>query len=106
MIENSDMKKIEIVSRNKTASEILIATSDLLDARGKDYDKPEGERSMQSIVAAFNAITGQKLTECEGWAFMACLKLVRAFSGDSMHHDSLDDLVAYSALLNEAGRKD
>lgn len=89
-------------TEKRTASDYLDRASALLTERGKQYDKPEGERSMAATVAAFNAMTGRDLSEAEGWAFMATLKLVRNFSRDKPHADSLDDLIAYSALLAEA----
>lgn len=70
--------------------------------RAKTYEQPEGERSMAKTVAAFNAITGQELTETQGWLFMACLKNVRAFSVKTPHRDSLEDGIAYQALMAES----
>ena len=59
------------------APEILNRASDIMDERAKQYDSPQGERSMGKAVAAFNAITGHKLTEANGWLLMALLKMVR-----------------------------
>jgi len=83
------------------AAELLGRAAALLTERGKDYDKPEGERSMAKTVEAFNAITRCELTEAEGWLFMMCLKQVRAFNAESPHEDSLHDLIAYAALMAE-----
>jgi len=83
------------------APELLGRAAALLTERGKDYDKPEGERSMTKTVEAFNAITGRDLTVTEGWLFMSCLKQVRTFTGSTPHEDSLHDLIAYSALMAE-----
>jgi hypothetical protein len=70
--------------------------------RAATYDKPEGERSMGKTVEAFNAITGRDLTESEGWLMMALLKMVRSQQRKEPHADSVEDLVAYSALFGEA----
>lgn len=75
----------------------------LMRERGKQYDKPEGERSMARTVAAFNAVTGRDLTEPEGWLLMLLLKQVRQWQQPGKYHaDSAEDGVAYSALLAEA----
>lgn len=84
------------------APELLGKAAALMHARGKTYDAPEGERSMGKTVAAFNAITGRDLTESEGWLLMCVLKSVRAASRKEPHRDSLEDLIAYAALLAEA----
>lgn len=79
----------------------------VLSERGKQYD-PAGksERSMEKIVAAFALITGKKLTEAEGWMFMAVLKQVRSFQRPGFHADSAQDFVCYSALYGEAKAKE
>ena len=73
-----------------------------MEERASEYDKPEGERSVPAIVAAFNAITGHNMTEAEGWLFLQLLKQVRLFSASGFHQDSAEDNVAYGALLAEA----
>lgn len=83
------------------AHNILTTAADTLDQRGKDYDQPEGERSMGRIVATFNALTGHDLTEPEGWQFMACLKLVRMQTAADPT-DSAVDCAAHAALAGEA----
>lgn len=83
------------------ANEILTAAVATLDQRGKDYDQPDGERSMGRIVAAFNALTGHEMTEAEGWQFMAVLKLVRMDTAADPT-DSAVDCAAYAALAGEA----
>jgi hypothetical protein len=85
------------------APELLGRAAALLTERGKDYDKPDGERSMSKTVDAFNVITGLGMTETQGWLFMMCLKQVRAFTGTAPHEDSLHDLIAYAALMAEEG---
>lgn len=72
--------------------------------RALEYDKPGGERSMAATVAAFNAVTGQSLSESEGWMFMECLKAVRDFTTPGGHADSQEDRIAYAALGAEARR--
>jgi len=84
------------------APELLGRAAALLFERGKEYDKPEGERSMGRTVAAFNAVTGRDLSESEGWLFMVLLKQVRGFTRSGYHADSFDDLMAYAALMAEA----
>jgi hypothetical protein len=92
------------------ASDVLNKAAQHMRDRAATYDKPEGERSMEKTVAAFNAITGQDLTTAEGWEFMAVLKQVRAFQNPAKPHvDSLEDGPAYLALLAEemtSGEKD
>jgi len=84
------------------AAELLGRAAALLHERGKEYDKPGGERSMGRTVAAFNAITGRDLTESEGWLIMSVLKQVRGFTRSGYHEDSHNDLIAYTALMAEA----
>lgn len=84
------------------APEILTRSAEIMAERAKQYDSPEGERSMGKAVAAFNAITGQSLSEANGWLLMALLKMVRDNTTDKPHEDSLHDLVAYGALYGEA----
>jgi hypothetical protein len=73
-----------------------------MEARAKEYDQPEGERSMGKTVEAFNSITGRDLTEAEGWLFMEILKNVRMFQAPGYHADSAEDCIAYAALKAEA----
>lgn len=70
--------------------------------RAEQYDSPEGERSMESAVEAFNAITGCDLNESEGWTFMQVLKLVRANQGGPFNPDHYEDLAAYAGLHGES----
>ena len=75
----------------------------LLEERGKDYDQPQGERSMGKTVQAFNAITGHTLKESEGWLLLQLLKDVRQWSNpNSYHADSAEDCISYAALKAEA----
>lgn len=85
------------------AEQFLRQGADVLAERGKEYDKPEGERSMARCVAAFNAITGKDLTEAEGWLLLQTLKDVRQWQNPGRYHeDSAVDCVNYSALKAEA----
>ena len=85
------------------AEKILGQAAELMAERGRQYDKPEGERSMAACIAAFNAITGRSLTESEGWLIMSLLKMVRQWQNpNKVHIDSLLDGVAYMALLAES----
>lgn len=85
------------------AHEFLGKAQALMLERGKQYDKPEGERSMGTAVAAFNTITGQSLTEAEGWLLLQVLKDVRQWQNPASYHaDSAEDCVAYAALKAEA----
>lgn len=74
--------------------------------RGKQYDKPDGERSMAQTVAAFNAITGGTLRESDGWLLLALLKMVRDNQRQAPHSDSCLDLVAYAGLYAESRLSD
>ncbi len=85
-----------------TAPELLTKAAAIMTQRGAQYDKPDGERSMAATVAAFNAITGQSLTESHGWLLMAVLKMVRDNQREAPHQDSCEDLIAYAALYGEA----
>ena len=84
------------------APELLQKAASIMQERGKQYDKPEGERSMEATVNAFNAITGLELTTSDGWLLMVLLKLVRDSQREQAHEDSCHDLIAYSALYAEA----
>lgn len=79
---------------------ILGEATKTLSQRGVDYDAPQGERSMEHAVAIFNTITGNKLTESEGWTFMLAVKLARAQRGKPKT-DTYVDLAGYAALLAE-----
>lgn len=84
------------------AAELLGRAAKHMRDRAATYDKPEGERSMGRAVDAFNAVTGHTLKESEGWLFMALLKAVRSETRSEPHQDSLEDLIAYTALYAEA----
>ena len=84
------------------APELLGRAAAHMHDRAATYDAPAGERSMGKTVAAFNAITGRDMAESEGWLFMSLLKAVRSETRSAPHPDSLEDMIAYSALYAEA----
>jgi len=85
-----------------TAPGLLNRAADIMQERAKQYDRPEGERSMGAAVKAFNAITGRDLKESEGWLLLQVLKDVRQWQRPDFHADSAEDCIAYSALKAEA----
>lgn len=87
-----------------SASSILEAAVATVAQRGVDYNNPSGERSMKATVEAFNAIRGTSLTVSDGWAFMVCLKMVRAKHSPGKTDSHLDG-AAYFALQAEEDAK-
>lgn len=84
-----------------SAAGILLDAAEILRSRGKERDKPSGERSMHKAVQIFNAIHPEiGLTEVQGWRFMQCLKLSREVQGGFKEDDYLDG-VGYAALKAE-----
>ena len=90
----------------RSAEEFLTAAVSLMDDRGKEYDSPEGERSMGKAVTALNALTGGNLSEAEGWLLMSLIKRARQYATPKYHADSAEDAVAYAALEAEALERD
>lgn len=86
------------------ASELLQESAALIKQRGVERDAEGGERSMKRTVESFNAMTGHKLTEEDGWLFMMMLKLSRSRAGKTQP-DDYKDLISYSALLSECALK-
>lgn len=85
------------------STEFLQAAIDVQTERGKQYDKPTGERSMGATISAFNCITGYTLEESDGWMLLGLLKLVRQSQNpEQYHHDSALDFVAYASLYAES----
>ena len=96
---------------DNTAPGILAKAKQHMEDRAATYDKPKGERSMAATVAAFNIITQRnddisQITESEGWLLMQILKNVRDRTSEAPHRDSLEDGVAYGALMAEARLKE
>lgn len=81
-----------------TAPEFLQSALSTLTQRGKDYDKPEGERSAAAVAVAFNAITGKQITDAEVYLVLQLVKDVRQWQCADFHADSALDCVAYAAL--------
>jgi hypothetical protein len=73
--------------------------------RGKEYDQPEGERSMAKVVDIFNRFHDLGMSEVQGWHFMEILKDVRFFSAPDFHRDSIVDKINYVALRGERAAK-
>lgn len=71
--------------------------------RGAERDQPDGERTIPRCVTAFNAITGHKLSNCDGWLFMEVLKKCRSVQG-KYKYDDYRDGVGYAALRAEEAR--
>lgn len=94
--------KVPKALQRLTAVQIMRQGIDIQEERAREYERPEGERSTQAIVTAFNAITGRDLRESEGWLFLQLLKNVRLFSVKGYHADSGVDGVNYAALMAEA----
>lgn len=82
-----------------SASTVLNIAADTIDNRASERDA-EQERSMARCVNAFNAMTGHKLSEEDGWMFMQYLKQSRSRAGNYRFDDYLDE-VAYAALRAE-----
>lgn len=90
----------------KTAFEFLYRAAELMEERGKEYDQPNGERSMAKTIAAFNVISGNNLSESDGWLIMLLLKQVRQWQKSGFHEDSASDGIAYASLLAEAKQRE
>ena len=86
------------------AHDFLIQGVSEMGSRAATYDAPEGERSMAATVAMFNALTGNNLTEEQGWKFMCCLKLVRSEQG-AFRADNFVDGAAYFGLAGETAAR-
>ena len=85
--------------------EILSMAAVGIEDRAQHRDTNAGEKSMQRNVAVFNALTGNSLTETDGWLFLSCTKLARAVQGD-FHEDDYVDLAGYVALAGESAGAD
>lgn len=88
-----------------SASDILTRAAGHIADRAASRDQDGGERSMGRAVTAFNALYGYGLTETQGWAFMAVLKLARSAEGD-YHADDYEDGAAYMALAGESADRE
>jgi hypothetical protein len=72
-------------------------------SRGEERDQPDGERTIPRCVTAFNAITGHKLSNEDGWMFMEVLKQCRSVQG-AYKYDDYRDRLGYAALAAEEAR--
>lgn len=82
------------------APDFCTKAAELMTDRGKERDQANGERSMARCVAAFNSMTGHKLSIEDGWLFMVYLKHAR-MRGGQFKQDDYEDAVAYEALMAE-----
>lgn len=82
------------------APALLNEAARILESRGQERDKEQGERTIPQLVTVFNALTGHNLSNEDGWTFMLLLKLVRMRGGVHKDDDYLD-AIGYSALLAE-----
>jgi len=88
-----------------SAAGLLHKAAALIGDRGAERDHEDGERSMARCVSAFNAMTGHKLSEEDGWLFMQYLKQARA-KGGAFKQDDYEDNIAYAALQAECAIKE
>lgn len=86
----------------RTAIDFCHYIQEVLVERGSTYDKSGEERSIVRTITAFNAITGHKLEEADGWLFLQLLKDARQWSAPRYHEDSAVDCIGYAALKAEA----
>jgi hypothetical protein len=91
-------------AKQPTAASILESGLGHMKDRAVTYDNPQGERSMGKTVDMFNILYGLELTEEQGWAFMAILKLVRTSQGE-FKLDNYEGMAAYAGLMGEAAFK-
>lgn len=86
----------------RQAHEIAEAALQHVKDRASTYDQSNGERSARQTATAFNAITGENLTESYVWLLFQLLKDVRQWSKEDYHQDSAEDCIAYAALKAES----
>ena len=85
-----------------TAPQFLNRALTVQTQRATQYDQPGGERSMDKVIAMFNAAKGDDiLTPADGWLLQVLLKVVRS-EANGPHEDSCLDLVSYASLYGEA----
>lgn len=85
--------------QRRTAHGWLAEAARLIDERGKQRDRPDGERSMPLATPIFEAITGKAMTPADGWLFMLSVKLARLRV--KIDEDSIADAMAFFALWAE-----
>lgn len=91
-LEKESQLQKPVVLRAETILERALAA---VRQRGKDYDKPQGERSFHELAKR----TG--MTPSKACEFLIELKKVRLDTTNWTHEDSLVDLLAYYALWSE-----
>ena len=101
--ESTSAPSMKYANPYQSATDLLQSARDQIDDRASERDT-EAERSMHSIVNAFNALYGTNLTEEQGWMFMVFLKAARAKGGNIRIDDYIDGS-AYFALAGEAAIK-
>lgn len=101
-----DLTEAAMSKRHPKASDVLGKASDHIKSREAEYDRANGEMSMDRAVKAFNAIHGTHLTTSQGWHFMQLVKNSRFFAKEHFHPDSGEDGVSYGALMVEARAKE
>jgi hypothetical protein len=105
-----DLLRASVEPAQVTAPDILKKAAALIEQRGVERDKPQGERTMDTTVAAFWALHGESIlrtgtmTETQGWEFMELLKMARS-AGGCYKADDYEDKVAYAALAAEAAAR-
>jgi hypothetical protein len=100
-IPTENPEKIVKIIQPKTATAFLKKSQQLIDERGKEYNKAKGERSFDKLAKCFTAKTGIEITAAHVALLLQDLKDIRQFSQDRFHQDSVEDGVTYSALKAE-----
>lgn len=100
----ADGRRYTLVESPPTAITILQDARQAILDRAATRDL-QAERSMARAVAAFNAITGQQLTETQGWLFMVQLKAARATAGAHNLDDYVDG-AGYFGLAGESAARE
>lgn len=90
-----------LLERLNTAEGILKQAMDAMTNRASERDV-QSERSMARAVSAFNSLTDNRLSERDGWLFMAVLKIARAGTTKDGVPDDYVDGAAYMALAGES----
>lgn len=83
-----------------SAKQIIQSGLEVLDARAAERGL-ESERSMSRTVDMFNGLTGYDLDQRDGYVFMLCLKMARAYATPTGKRDDYVDGANYAALAGE-----
>lgn len=84
-----------------SAKDLLHEAENVLHDRGQQYGGVRERRTMDKVVAVFNAATGKSLSVHEGWLFMVSLKLARAANEWTPARDTYVDGANYFFLAGE-----